>query len=412
MKINNIGSENIKQDEKVNDKIEGKDDIGSFSYYLEKYREPVRAAVHFGIQCMIFEEFENFMEDRIGMDFIRGDKIIKDYRNGYRTRESISTSVGPLEDLRIPRNRLGGFVPAAIPRKKRVYDQMAELVTSLFINGVATRGIRRAFQRVYNKCLPGISNERVSNITRSLIEDYNKWIKRPIQKEFTFLIADAIYLSLKRGTKSREALLSVIGITDEGQKEFLFFQFGGTEKSTSYDEIFLNLKNRGLNFKNVKNITIDGSPGLISSAISHFGEKKVQRCTVHKTENILDKVSDEYKAEVKGFLNRIWNSQSKSEAIRKIKDFAETYSEKFPGAVACLIQDKDSLLRYYNFPSYTWKSVRNTNLIERSFKEVRRRTKPMDILSSEDGALKIIFGIVENINVRWERKSHWKKMVK
>lgn len=389
--------------------INEKNIYSRFDELVEQYGDVIKATVHRVLEDYIHKSFKEFMGDRIGIEFIRvrDGKKIMDYCNGYRTVKQLTIDTQVLENFKIPRNRVGGFKSDIISRTRRRAGKFAGLALELFVNGVSTRKVRRAFNRAGIK-ISGLSKSTVSSITKDLLQEYLTWINRPIIHKFKYLQADAVYVKVRKNSKKRVGTLIIIGICEDGYKEVLHFTVG-TESETNFDEVLQSLIRRGLDIDSVELITLDGAKGPINSARSHFGENRLQRCLFHKNQNILNKTPKNLRDEFKAKLNRLWNMPTRLEAEEYLKRIKEEYYNIARNAVECLFEDKNDLLRYYSFPENHRKAIRTTNLIERVIREVRRRTKVMDTLDNEYGCYGILMGVVREQNERWSRKSHWKK---
>jgi len=382
---------------------------GRLSELLADYEEPVRAIVHKVLEEYVEKSFEEFMEGKIGtvVPRISDGKPITEYRNGMRKVKQVVVDTLVLNDFRIPRNRAGGFHPAILTRARKKAGKLAELARELYVNGVSTRKVRRSFEQIGIK-ISGLSKSTVSEISKDLLKEYMRWVNRPIDRSYEYLLVDAVYVTIRKSSKRKAGTLMVAGITHEGHKEVLHFTLG-TESERHFDEVLQNLIRRGLKCDPVKLVIADGAKGPINSIVSHFGEKKLQRCVVHKTRNILDKCPKNMRDELKAKLNRLWNQSSRLEAERYLDTLVEEYGEVAQRSIACLLEDREDLLRYYGMPSSHWKTVRNTNLIERVIHEVRRRTKVMCTIDSEKGCYGILMGVVREQNQRWAKRSHWRK---
>jgi putative transposase len=376
---------------------------------IARYEEPVRAIVHRTLEEYVERCFNEFMEGRIGTELPRASdgKLVTEYRNGHRQVKQAIIDTLVLKGFRIPRSRVGGFQPAILNKLKRRAGLFAECARELYVNGVATRKVRRSFEKVGIK-ISGLSKSTVSEITKDLLKEYIRWINRPIREQYSYLQVDGVYLTVRKSSPRKPGTLMVVGITHDGRKEVLHFTLG-TESERHFDEVLQNLIKRGLKTEVVKLVIADGAKGPINSLVSHFGREKLQRCTVHKMRNILDKCPKNLHEELKAKLNRLWNQTSRFEAEQYLSVIAEEYGKVARRSIDCLLEDREDLLRYYGMPSSHWKTVRNTNLIERVIHEVRRRTKVMCTIDSEKGCYGIVMGIVREQNERWNMRSHWRK---
>ena len=383
--------------------------IDRLDLLIQQYEDPIRAIVHRTLEEYVERAFNEFIGDRIGKECARASdgKQVLDYRNGYRQVKQVTIDTLSLSDFRLPRNRAGGFSTQILEKAQRLSGRFSKLALELFVNGVSTRKVRRVFEKA-GVNISGLSKSTVSDITRELINEYTLWINRPIRRIFRYIQVDGVYVTIRKSSKRRCGTLIVIGITEDGCKEVLHFTLG-SECERNFDEILQNLIRRGLDVNDVWLVTADGAKGPINSIIKHFGRKKLQRCVVHKTRNVLEKCPSNIHDELKAKLGRLWNQSSKMEALEYFKSLEHEYGKVAERSVACIKDDLDDLLRFYDFSDSHRKTIRCTNLIERVIHEVRRRTKVMNTIDSEFGCYGITMGIVREQNERWSHRSHWKK---
>lgn len=376
---------------------------------LDQYKDPVKAIVHQVLERYVQESFEEFMSNRKGLLLPRATdkKEVIDYRNGYRILKQAVIDTLVLENMKIPRNRAGGFHPEILKKAKRRAGKLAELALELFVNGVSTRKVKRSFEKIGMR-ISGLSKSTVSQISKDLLKEYLVWKNRPITKKYNYLQADGVYVRVRKNSKKRIGTLIIIGIEEDGFKEVLHFTLG-TESEFNFDESLQSLIRRGLNIDSVELITLDGSKGPISSARAHFGAKKIQRCVIHKQKNILDKCPKNIKDELKAKLQRLWNMPTRLEAESFLEVLKDEYWDIARNSIECLLADKEDLFRYFSFDEKHRKTIRSTNLIERVIRETRRRTKVMDTLDNEYGVYAILMGVIREQNERWSYKSHWRK---
>jgi transposase-like protein len=375
---------------------------------VRQYEDPIKAMVHRALEVYIEEAFEEFIRGKIGTYVTRSvdGKEVKEYRNGYRYIKHGVIEGLSLEQIRVPRNRAGGFRPGLLDRLREEICKVGLLASLLYINGLSTRKIRGSLDKAGIK-FRGLSKSNVSRMVKNLVEEYVEWINRPITRKFIYIQVDTVYVKVKKLSNTRLGIMIAIGIDESGYKEVLYFQIG-TEKTIQSDKLFQNLIRRGLDVNAVKLVTTDGARGPINSIIALFGEEKLQRCVVHKTENILKKCPKNIKGEMKAKLQRLWDCETHLEAQQYIELLCKDYEAIAPKAIACLLSDKDYLFKYLSFPMEHRKAIRNTNLIERVIREVRRRTKVMDnVLDNEYSVYALMTGIFQEQNERWNKKSHW-----
>jgi len=352
------------------------------------------------LERFVQEPFEEFMGDRTGNRVIRDSdkKEVIDYKNGYRTVKQAMIDTLILENMKIPRNRAGGFQPEILEAGKRKAGKLAHLALELFVNGVSTRKVRRAFEK---------AGMKISGLSKDLMKEYLSWIHMPIKEKYKYLQADAVYSKVRKNSKKRIGTLILIGIREDSFKEVLHFTLG-TESESNFDEALQSLIRR-LDIDAVELITLYGAKGPINSDRSHFGKNRVQRCIIHKQKNILDKCPKNIKDELKAKLQRLWNMTTRLEAEKFLEVIKNEYWNIARNSIECLLVDKEYLFRYFDFDENHRKTIRNTNLIERVIRETRRRTKVMDTLDNEYGVYGILMGVIREQNERWTYKSHWEK---
>jgi len=241
---------------------------------------------------------------------------------------------------------------------------------------------------------------------QDLRQEYLAWLNKKLTKEFVFLHIDGAYYKLRKDPKTKVGTLLVIGTTQDGQKETLYFT-QGNESEFNVDEVFQNLIRRGLDPKKVKLVTTDGAKGPMASIRSMFPER-LQRCTVHKTWNLLGMTPKALRGEFKAKLTRLWNQSSRSDAERFLKTLIGDYEQSNPTVIASLLADKDDLFRFFDFPESHRKTIRSTNLVERVIRETKRRVKAMDMIQDSDSHFKFLFASIREQNYRWEKRSHWR----
>jgi len=321
-------------------------------------------------------------------------------RNGYRSRD-FGTIYGVIENIQIPRARNSSFTTWILPRFRRRSGRIGRLISQIFLRGLSTRDIKKISKHIYGETYsPGL----VSQFNKELGEALSLWLNGPISKEIKYLYLDGVNLPLKRGQDSKEALLCAVGITDTGDKEFLDFLLGGRESQVSWENLLLRLKMQGLSEEQLSLITVDGNPGLLAALGTCFPEVKVQRCTVHKLRNIANHCPRNIQASVIADVKRVIYATSKKEALEEFQNWKRRYRCLAPKAVTCLEKDLAQTLQFFDFPYRRWVSLRTTNIIERVFREFRRRIKVMDTFPTEESCIRIMFSFIQMINEDWKSK--------
>ena len=225
-----------------------------------------------------------------------------------------------------------------------------------------------------------------------------------IEDNIKYIYLDGLNLPVKRFAISKESLLMAIGITTDGYRKILAVQLGDRESASSWREFFKDLKRRGLKGRQLELGIMDGLPGLEKAFIECFPKAKTQRCVVHKLRNIAAKLPRKIQKDCLDHVKRVFYADSYEEALERFKDWKKYWGKVAPGAVQCLEKDLESVLQFYHFPKQHWKILRTTNIIERAFKEFRRRTRQMDSLPNEDCCLRCVYAIACNLNETWSKR--------
>ncbi len=250
----------------------------------------------------------------------------------------------------------------------------------------------------------GVSSSTVSTITKELDWEVKRFHNRRIEDGYKYLILDGIYLNAKSPVrKKRRCVLVCHGISEDGKRELIDFYLTKKGESEEAWEYFLNgLYHRGLEGKRLRLVCIDGNKGLYNAVRFIYPEAKVQRCWVHKLKNVANRCPRRIQGEVIAGARKIYNASDKRGAMRAYREWAERWRDEVPEAVECLEDDLEELLNFYEEPEEWRKKLRTTNMIERVFREVRRRTRPMGCFQSRESVERIIFAIFNRQNKIWE----------
>lgn len=357
------------------------------------------------IEVSLDEEMIQYMQTQPYQRTDRANRL--DYRNGYY-RRNLDTTFGPVEKITIPRSRRGLFRPSVFDRYQRRQQAVNDVVCNVFLRGISTRDVAEALKPLLNTTL---SASTVSSITKRLNPLVKQFHERKLLDEYQFLFLDGITISVKGSLKAKKILVLVAyGITIFGKKELIAFRIANAE-STSACESFLNdLFRRGLEGKNLKMIITDGSKGFIAAIELAYPHAKHQRCWVHKLRNATKHLK---KADIKPFktdARKIYNASSHREAVAAFKNLRMHWHHAAPEAVKCLERDIDELLAFLTIPikeqfrAFIRRQIRTTNIIERSFREVRRRTRPMGCFTNYESVSRIIYAIFNRLNSKWQEK--------
>ena len=330
-----------------------------------------------------------------------------DYRNGHYYRD-LDTTLGPVENIAVPRSRHGLFKTTVFDRYQRRQETVNTVICNAFLRGISTREVAGALKPILNT---RISASAVSRITKSLNVKVKEFHTREIIDEYQFLFLDGIAISVKGSLKAKKILVLVAyGITIFGKKELIAFRIAHSESNSACEGFLNDLLKRGLEGKNLKLIVTDGSKGFINAVDLVYPHAKHQRCWVHKLRNATKHIK---KIHHKAFMNdarKIYNASSHRQAVAAFKCLRNTWHRLAPKAVDCITQDIDALLVFLQIPikeqfrEFIRRQIRTTNIIERAFREVRRRTRPMGCFTNNDSVSRIIYAIFNRLNSKWQEK--------
>ena len=358
---------------------------------------------------------KRFIEDTLDEEMIQYQRREKyqrtkqrlDYRNGYYCRR-LDTTLGPIENIVVPRSRHGLFKTKVFSRYQRRQQAVHDVICNTFLRGISTREVASALKPILKT---NISASAVSRITKSLNTQVKAFHQRKLLDEYQFLFLDGIAISVKGALKAKKILVLVAyGITVFGKKELIAFRIANAESNHACEGFLNDLFKRGLEGKNLKLIITDGSKGFINAVDLVYPHAKHQRCWVHKLRNCTKHLK---KSDTKAFkidAQKIYNASSHRNAIAAFKLLRNHWAPTYPHVVKLIEQDIDSLLAFLEIPikeqfrEFIRRQIRTTNIIERSFREVRRRTRPMGCFTNNDSVSRIIYAIFHRLNSKWQEK--------
>jgi putative transposase len=330
-------------------------------------------------------------------------------RNGKKPPRTILSGVGPLEvvqprvdDRRVDENGVRfRFTSKILPPYLRKTRAIEDLVPWLYLKGISTGEMPDALVHLGFDG-SGLSATSVVRMLQAWQGEYADWSKRDLSgKRYVYLWADGIYFGC-RLSDDRPCLLVLMGATGDGSKELIAMLDGQRESETSWAALLLDLKARGLS-EAPKLVTGDGSLGFWCAVSKVFPSTRHQRCWVHKTINVLDKLPKGQQPQAKGMLHEIWMSATREGAIKAFDRFIEVYGSKWPRAAACLQKDRAELLAFYDFPAEHWQHLRTSNPIESTFATVRLRTYRTKGPGSREAGLAMAFKLARKAESRWRK---------
>jgi transposase-like protein len=324
------------------------------------------------------------------------------HRNGYRHRRLL-TSVGEL-DLQIPRDRQGGYQPELFRRYQRVDDSLEETIRAMFLQGVSTRKVGDILEVL---CGERVSAGKVSTVVKELDRAVSDFANHPLDDDFVFLFIDALSVKIRFELKAKKVkLLVAYGIKTDGTRELISFQRATSESSACWRTFLDNLHTRGLKGRSLKLITMDGGGGLWSAVEEVYPLVGHQLCWVHKLRNVAKYCPKKYRPDCVSQATRIMYAKSSTMAARSFRAWKKRWQATIPRAVDCLEKDFDKLIPIFDFPLKLRKIIRTTNVIERSFREVRRRLKVMGYFQNSKSCDRMIYAIFNYFNNKWQRSQN------
>jgi transposase-like protein len=330
-------------------------------------------------------------------------------RHGHLPEREIMTGIGPVA-VRCPRVRDRGgegcerirFSSAILPPYARRSKSLEVLIPILYLKGISSGDFADALIALLGRDAGGLSASTIGRLKEAWSEEHARWSKRDLSaKRYIYFWVDGIHVQA-RLEDTAQCLLIIIGATPEGRKELVGLTDGVRESAQSWRELLLDLKRRGLSI-GPELAVADGALGFWQALEEVWPNTRGQRCWVHKTANVLNKLPKSQQPKAKRALQEIWMAETKKDALAAFHAFVETWGVKYDKAVECLIKDRDALLAFYDFPAEHWKHLRTTNVIESSFATVRHRTVRSKGCLSNKTALAMIFKLAEAAEKSWRR---------
>jgi putative transposase len=348
----------------------------------EDYRFYSRIALKQFLEGGMKARIDSYLEEMA----VRGED---DRRNGRYSRHLL-TELGDVE-LEVPRTRRYSAlkVVRAYARRAQRIDRM---ILSCFVLGISTRKVAEALFPVLGE---RVSASTVSRVGKQLDQVVKAFHRRPLKDQYRVLIFDGVVLSRKSGAGAlRRPVLVALGIRPDGKKEIIDFRLAPGESALAWEAFLNDLYRRGLKGEGVELIITDGGSGLLAALPLVYSQVPLQRCWAHKIRNILDKVKKTDQPRVKRSLHRVMNAEQLVEARQAAKCFAVQWDLLYPKAVRCFRENLEELLTFFSFKDRSWrKRIRTTNAIERRFREVRRRTRPMGVFSDRTSVDRILYAV-------------------
>ena len=380
--------------------------------------EIVRAGAQRMLQTAIEAEVDQFLGQHADYSDDQGKRFV--VRNGRLPTRKILTGAGPLE-VRQPRVRDNSpendqrirFSSSILPPYLRRSKSIDELIPWLYLKGISTGDFQEALQALLGKDAKGLSPNVIVRLKEQWGREYDEWNRRDLsEKQYVYIWADGIHVNvrLEDAENQRQCILVLMGATVDGHKELIAVMDGYRESEQSWYELLIGLKQRGLKIA-AKLAIGDGALGFWAALRKVYGKTREQRCWVHKTANVLNKMPKSVQPKAKADLHEIWMAATREDAEKAFDHFLEKYAAKYPAACECLKKDRDVLLTFYDFPAEHWKHLRTTNPIESTFATIRLRHRRTKGSGTRRASLTMIFKLAQSAQKRWRRLNSHEKIL-
>ena len=378
-----------------------------FDFGRESTKDALTEVLRSGAQKLLLaaveEELENFLKGHSSLRLSDGRLAV--VRNGRLPARTIQSGIGNIE-VRVPkaRDRSGSgikFNSALLPPYLKRTKSMEELLPWLYLKGISTGDYQEALHSILGKDAAGLSAATISRLKSKWQEEHAEWRSRDLSgKRYVYWWADGIYSSVRMDDKL--CLLVIIGATEEGKKELVAVEDGFRESADSWLSALTDLRSRGLT-AGASLAVGDGALGFWKALSQVYPQTCHQRCWVHKTANVLNKLPKSMQEKVKGSLHDIWMAESRKAADKAFDLALEKYGVKYASAMECLRKDRAELLSFYDFPAEHWIHIRTSNPIESAFSSIRLRTAKTRNCGSRETTLSMIFKLAQSAEKRWRK---------
>jgi putative transposase len=372
-------------------------------YYVdweqEAFAEPGRR--------MLKDMLENAMKAEV-LGYVRRrryerSKEMIDYRNGYYHRNLV-TSMGLIPRLRVPRMRKQGVRTKVFRRYKRRWKEVDEWIRGVFIAGISTREVGWVLKELLQA---QVSASAVSLITKQLDHQVRLFHRRLLKDEYVYLFLDGVVKRVVScGKAVKKVILVAYGIRQDGQREVIDYRIAKSESEHDWTVFLNDIYQRGLHGEQLRLIITDGGRGLLAALDMLYPHVARQRCWVHKLRNMAACIPRRYQAACLKEAKRIYAASNYRMAIQQYKTWCQKWRRKVPKAVHCLEQDIEDMLLFFDHDKKLWIKLRTTNVIERFFKELRKRTRPMSLFANKESCNRILYALFAKYNKKWEDRRY------
>lgn len=365
----------------------------------EVLREGARRLLVSAIEAEVAAFLERFQTEKTD------EGLSRMVRNGRLPSRTIQTGIGDIE-VSVPRVRdrenMVRFRSSILPPYLRRTQTLEELLPWLYLKGISTGDFQEALTVLLGKDAPGLSASTISRLKETWKDEQQRWSRRDLStRRYVYLWVDGIHFGV-RLEDAAQCILVVVGATPEGKKELVALSDGYRESEDSWRELLLGLKSRGLKID--PHVAVgDGALGFWKALPQVFGATQAQRCWVHKTANVLNKLPKSQQPKAKAALHEIWMAATRRDADKAFDYFLAVYRPKYPKVAECLEKDREELLAFYDFPAEHWIHLRTTNPIESTFATVRLRTAKTRGCVSRESILAMVFMLVKSAERHWRK---------
>lgn len=369
----------------------------------DDWQEEIEKVVLRMVKVILEGSLEQELVQQLQAGWYKRTEKRRNYRNGHYER-SFSTKYGVIKALKVPRAR-ESYDSEVIPHYRRRQEKVDKMIREMFLAGVSTRRVGEVLGTVN---VGEVSPQTVSRVLTSLDTELQLFLGRPLADIYQYLFLDGICLKVKGAVeRQKRQVLCAYGIRLDGKREIISFRQATDESEAKWEAFLRDLYDRGLTGGKLKMVVTDGCPGLHRALDTVYPYVSRQRCWAHKLRNVANKVRRVDQKECNKQAALIYQAENKREAVKRYREWESKWRHRYPDAVKCLAKDLDELLTFLDMPAEHRVKVRTTNVIERSFREVRRRTRPMSCFNNTASVNRIIFGVISHLNKDWKEKPLW-----
>jgi transposase-like protein len=349
-------------------------------------------------ETLMKREQTGFLGYEKGKPIVRSGMQRENHRNGYYERDFLS-SLGLVEDLNVPRDRLGEFYPKLLNALELRSGKVEDLIVALYSKGMSNRDISDVIGSIYED---SISPQTVTNLTQAVQEEREAWERRPLNSRYTAIFIDALFVKVRRDVVASDAVYLIGGVDEEGHKEILGMYLGTTESAVIWEEHLQDLKDRGVS--EVLVFISDGLTGLKEAILRKFPKAAVQRCVVHQLRGTLNNVRPKHKEEMADDLRTIYQVGSLESAKRNLLAVRNKWQKFYPRLFQSWEDNLEDLMAYLTFPKFLRKYFYTTNWLERINKELRKVTKTKNSFPTENAVKNLLYFKIRELNMKYEEK--------